>query len=61
MKGWPSGEFVGQIRIDLAKAFVGLGLKERARSELRRVMKDFTGQEVSEIASLEFQKLQGGL
>lgn len=61
LKGWPSGEFVGQIRIDLAKAFVGLGLKERARSELRRVMKDFPGQEVSEIASLEFQKLQGGL
>lgn len=61
LKGWPTGEHVGFVRIDLAKSYVGLGLKERARGELRRVMKEFEGQDIAEIASVEFQKLQGGI
>ena len=61
IKGWPKGEGVAAARIDLARVYVGLGLKERARGELRRVIKDFEGQEVSEIASHELKNLQGNL
>lgn len=61
LKGWPSGSSVAEARLELAKVYSSLGLKERARGELRRVMKDFAGQEPSEIASAEFNKMQGGL
>lgn len=61
LKGWPSSPYVAEVRLELAKVYAGLGLKERARTELQRVMKDFAGQEPSEIASLEFSKMQGGL
>ena len=61
LKGWPSGEHVARTRLDLAKVYVGLGLKERARSELRRVIKDFEGNDESEMASLELKNIQGAL
>jgi len=61
IKGWPSGENIGRARIDLAKCLKALGLKERARTELQRVLKDFDGQEVAEIAAYELQSLQGAL
>ena len=61
LKGWPSGEFVARTRLDLAKVYVGLGLKERARGELRRVIKDFAGNDESEMASLELKNIQGTL
>jgi len=61
IKGWPSAENIGRARIDLAKCLRALGLKERARAELQRVLKDFDGQEVAEIAVYELQTLQGAL
>ena len=61
IKGWPSAENIGRARIDLAKCLRALGLKERARAELQRVLKDFDGQEVAEIAAYELQTLQGAL
>lgn len=61
LKSWPSGVHVAEVRLELAKVYSGLGLKERARGELRRVMKDFSGQEPSEMASAEFNRMQGGL
>ncbi len=61
IKGWPSGEFVARCRLDLAKVYVGLGLKERARGQLRRVIKDFEGNEESEMASIELKNIQGAL
>jgi TolA-binding protein len=61
VKGWPSAENIGRARIDLAKCLRALGLKERARAELQRVLKDFDGQEVAEIAAYELQTLQGAL
>ena len=61
IKGWPSAENIGMARIDLAKCLKSLGLKERARAELQRVLKDFDGQEVAEIAVYELQTLQGAL
>jgi TolA-binding protein len=61
LKGWPSGEYVARTRLDLAKVYVGLGLKERARGELRRVIKDFDGNDEAEMASLELKNIQGAL
>ena len=61
IKGWPSGENIARARIDLAKCLKALGLKERARTELQRVLNDFDGQEVAEIAAYELQTLQGSL
>jgi TolA-binding protein len=61
LKKWPTGEFVASARLDLAKAFVGLGLRERARNELRRVAKDFEGEESAEMASAELKNIQGSL
>ncbi len=61
LKGWPSGEHVARTRLDLARVYVGLGLKERARRELRRVIKDFEGNDESEMASLELKNIQGAL
>lgn len=61
LKGWPSGEYVARTRLDLAKVYVALGLKERARGELRRVIKDFEGNDESEMASLELKNIQGTL
>lgn len=61
VKGWPSSPHIAEVRLELSRVYTRLGLKERARRELQRVMKDFSGQEPSEIASSEFNKLQGGL
>jgi TolA-binding protein len=61
IKEWPTGSHVAEARLSLAKALHGMGLRERAQSELKRVMKDFDGQEYSEIASAELQKIQGNL
>jgi len=61
LKEWPSGALMGDVRLGLAKTYFAMGLRERARVELKRVIKDFDGQEYSEIASAELQKMQGSL
>jgi TolA-binding protein len=58
---WPKSEEIPEARIELSRVYTNLGLKERARGELRRVMKDFEGQEFGNIAAAEFNKLQGTL
>jgi len=57
----PSGSYIADARLDLAKSLWRLGLKERARNELKRIIKDFDGQEVAEIASHELNKWQVNL
>jgi TolA-binding protein len=61
LKEWPSGALIGDVRLGLAKTYFAMGLRERARVELKKVIKDFDGQEYSEIASAELQKMQGSL
>jgi TolA-binding protein len=61
LKEWPSGALIGDVRLGLAKTYFAMGLRERARLELKKVIKDFDGQEHAEIASAELQKMQGSL
>lgn len=57
----PLGSNAAEARLDLARTLAKMGLKERARTELRRVLKDFEGQDSAEIAAYELSAMQGAL
>ncbi|MEI6834496.1 MAG: tetratricopeptide repeat protein [bacterium] len=57
----PMGSHAADARVELARTLSKMGLKERARSELKKVIKDFEGQEPAEIAAHELDTLQGAL
>jgi TolA-binding protein len=57
----PSGAYVADARLELARALANLGLNERARAEFRKVIKDFEGQEPAQIAVHELTSMQGAL
>jgi TolA-binding protein len=57
----PMGSHAADARVELARTLSKMGLKERARSELKKVIKDFEGQEPAEIAAHELDALQGAL
>lgn len=57
----PLGSNAAEARLDLARTLTKMGLKERARTELRRVLKDFDGQDSAEIAAYELSAMQGAL
>jgi len=57
----PMGSHAADARVELARTLSKMGLKERARAELKKVIKDFEGQEPAEIAAHELDALQGAL
>jgi TolA-binding protein len=57
----PMGSHAADARVELARTLSKMGLKERARTELKKVIKDFEGQEPAEIAAHELDALQGAL
>ena len=57
----PMGPNAADARLELARTLSKMGLKERARGEFKKVMKDFEGQEPAELAAFELSALQGAL
>lgn len=57
----PTGAHAAEARLELAKTLTKMGLKQRAQNELRRVIKDFDGQDAAEIAAHELRLMQGAL
>lgn len=57
----PMGSNAADARLELARTLSKMGLKERARTEFKKVMKDFEGQEPAELAAFELSTLQGAL
>lgn len=57
----PAGMYAAEARLELAKTLTKMGLKQRAQNELKRVIKEFEGQEPAEIAAHELRIMQGAL
>lgn len=57
----PAGAHAAEARLELAKTLTKMGLKQRAQNELKRVIKDFDGQDAAEIAAHELRLMQGAL
>ena len=61
IKGKSDSALKPMARLELARCLEGLNLRERARKELSQIVRDYKGQEVSEMASMELKNLQGVL
>jgi TolA-binding protein len=57
----PKSSQVAEARLELSRVLLKLGLNERARNELKKVISDFEGQEAAEVAAHELGTLQGAL
>jgi TolA-binding protein len=57
----PKSSQVAEARLELSRILLRLGLKERAQSELKKVISDFDGQEPAQVAAHELGNLQGSL
>ncbi len=61
LKAYPKHGLEPNVRLELARAYRGLNLRDRSRSELSYVAKEFKGTEEADIAANEIQKMKGSL